>query len=188
MGVRGMTLREGDYVVGFDLCREGKTPLLISEFGFGKRGNIDDYRQQGRGGKGIITYKISGKTGHLVGLLMVDEDNDVMMITNNGTIIRVHAKDISIFGRTARGVTLMKASDENYIVSCAATTYDEGEETAMPEAVEADAGEEEDVSAVEEMIDENDDEAGGEEAGDGAEDTEAVSEEAEGAEAENSEE
>ena len=188
MGVRGMTLREGDYVVGFDLCREGKTPLLISEFGFGKRGNIDDYRQQGRGGKGIITYKISGKTGHLVGLLMVDEDNDVMMITNNGTIIRVHAKDISIFGRTARGVTLMKASDENYIVSCAATTYDEGEETAMPEAVEPDAGEEEDVSAVEEMIDENYDEVGGEEAGNGAEDTEAVSEEAEGAEAENLEE
>lgn len=133
MGVRGITLREDDYVIGFDLCRDGVTPLIVSEFGFGKRSYIDNYRKQGRGGKGIITYKMSDKTGHLVGLLMVNDDNDVMMITNNGTIIRVHAKDISIFGRTARGVTLMRASAENYIASCAATTFDEGEESVKPE-------------------------------------------------------
>ncbi len=144
MGVRGITLREGDYVVGVDVCREGLTPLLVSERGFGKRGNIEDYRVQGRGGKGIITYKISEKTGHLVGLLMVDDDNDLMMVTNGGMIIRVHVKDISIFGRATRGVTLMRASESSYIASCAATTYDEGEETAVPvepDGADAAAGE-----------------------------------------------
>ncbi|MBP5780004.1 MAG: DNA gyrase subunit A, partial [Clostridia bacterium] len=136
MGVKGMTLKENDYVIGFDVCSESATPLIISEFGFGKRGNVEDYRKQSRGGKGVITYKKTDKTGALVGLLMVTDDNDIMMITNNGTIIRVHAKDISIFGRTARGVTLMKASADNYITSCDATSYDEGEESAAPETIE----------------------------------------------------
>jgi DNA gyrase subunit A len=67
---------------------------------------------------------------------MVNDDNDVMMITSNGTIIRVHAKDISIFGRTARGVTLMKASGDNYITGCDVTSYDEGEESVSPVEVE----------------------------------------------------
>jgi DNA gyrase subunit A len=141
MGVRGITLKENDYVIGMDLCKEGKTPLLISEFGYGKRGRIDDYRLQGRGGKGIITYKISEKTGSLVSMLMVDDDNDVMIITSNGTIIRVHVKDISIFGRATRGVTLMRATADNYIADCAATTFDEGEESAVPET-DADAAQE----------------------------------------------
>ena len=136
MGVRGITLKENDYVIGFDVCTPENTPLIISEFGFGKRGNIDDYRKQSRGGKGIITYKKTDKTGALVGLLMVNDDNDVMMITSNGTIIRVHAKDISIFGRTARGVTLMKASGDNYITGCDVTSYDEGEESVSPVEVE----------------------------------------------------
>ena len=152
MGVKGMTLKENDYVIGFDVCSEGATPLIISEFGFGKRGNVEDYRKQSRGGKGVITYKKTDKTGALVGLLMVTDDNDIMMITNNGTIIRVHAKDISIFGRTARGVTLMKASADNYITSCDATSYDEGEESAAPETIEGedvipDVEVEEDLSA-----------------------------------------
>ena len=102
--------------------------IILDEY----RLKIEDYRKQSRGGKGIITYKRSEKTGALVGLLMVTDDNDVMMITNNGTIIRVHAKDISIFGRTARGVTLMKASGDNYITGCDVTSYDEGEESVSP--------------------------------------------------------
>ena len=153
MGVRGITLKENDYVIGMDLCKEGKTPLLISEFGFGKRGRIEDYRLQGRGGKGIITYKISEKTGSLVSMLMVDDDNDVMIITSNGTIIRVHVKDISIFGRATRGVTLMRATAENYIADCAATTFDEGEESAVPEN-DAGAGADAEAGADEEVTDE----------------------------------
>ena len=170
MGVRGITLKENDYVIGMDLCKEGKTPLLISELGYGKRGRIDDYRLQGRGGKGIITYKISEKTGSLVSMLMVDDDNDVMIITSNGTIIRVHVKDISIFGRATRGVTLMRATGDNYIADCAATTYDEGEESAVPEkGDEAEAAEDfaeelEEVNAEEaEEVTEEETEEGSEE-------------------------
>ena len=81
------------------------------------------------------------------------DDNDVMIITSNGTIIRVHVKDISIFGRATRGVTLMRATAENYIADCAATTFDEGEESAVPEN-DAGAGADAEAGADEEVTDE----------------------------------
>ena len=132
MGVRGMMLREGDCVVGMDLCEEGKKPLFISKYGFGKRSDLEDFRIQSRGGKGIIAYKIVSKTGDLVSMHMVDDNDDIMMITNNGTIIRVHVSDISVFGRSTSGVTLMKANENNYITGCAVTSY--AEEEAKGEA------------------------------------------------------
>ena len=131
IGVRGIALRADDYVVGMDICEDGYTPLLITERGFGKRTELEEYRSQNRGGKGLITYKISDKTGEIAGMMMVNDEHDVMLITNSGIIIRIHAKDINIIGRATRGVTLMRTSDTNYIVSCARTDYDEGEEAAV---------------------------------------------------------
>ena len=127
-----------------DICEDGYTPLLITERGFGKRTELDEYRSQNRGGKGLITYKISDKTGEIAGMMMVNDEHDVMLITNSGIIIRIHAKDINIIGRATRGVTLMRTSDTNYIVSCARTDYDEGEEAAVVEneEVPAEVGEE----------------------------------------------
>ena len=96
----------------------GKATLLaITENGFGKRTELDEYRVQKRGGRGVITYKITPKTGKLVGVRIATEDDDVMLITDSGTIIRINVKDISILGRSTQGVTLMRTNDGGKVVS-----------------------------------------------------------------------
>ena len=96
----------------------GKATLLaITENGFGKRTELDEYRVQIRGGKGVITYKITPKTGKLVGVRIASDDDDVMLITNAGTIIRLKVKEISVLGRSTQGVTLMRTSDGGKVVS-----------------------------------------------------------------------
>ena len=92
------------------------TLLAITENGFGKRTELDEYRVQTRGGKGVITYKITPKTGTIVGIRIVTESDDVMLITDKGTIIRISAKDISVLGRSTQGVTLMR-TNEGKVVS-----------------------------------------------------------------------
>ena len=90
----------------------GKATLLaITENGFGKRTELDEYRVQIRGGKGVITYKITPKTGKLVGARVATEDDDVMLITDTGTIIRLKVEEISVLGRATQGVTLMRTND-----------------------------------------------------------------------------
>ncbi len=150
IGVRGISLAEGDYVVGVDVCKHGDSMLLITEKGFGKRTCIDEYRTQGRGGKGLITYKLSEKTGCVAGMMFVDDDNDVMLITRSGTVIRLHASDINTIGRATRGVTLMRTNDENPIVGCSKTFREETENTELPEGMEAEAEETADVSEASE--------------------------------------
>jgi len=130
IGVKGITLREGDYVIGMDVCKPGVSILIVTEKGFGKRTDVDEYRAQTRGGKGLLTYKISEKTGELVGMMMVNDDNDIMMITSEGVIIRIHAEDINIIGRNTSGVRLMRTTDSNLIVSCAKT--DKEDEAVAP--------------------------------------------------------
>lgn len=148
IGVRGITLREGDYVVGVDVCDENASLLLISEKGFGKRTDISEYRVQSRGGKGLISYKVSEKTGNVAGMLFVDDDNDIMLITRTGVIIRLHAADINTIGRATRGVTLMKIREGNLIVGCAKTAREDDEETSLPsEEVSDEADEETDIAA-----------------------------------------
>ena len=96
----------------------GKATLLaITENGFGKRTELDEYRVQLRGGKGVITYKITSKTGKLVGVRIATDDEDVMLITDKGTIIRLKVKDISVLGRSTQGVTLMRTTDGGKVVS-----------------------------------------------------------------------
>lgn len=126
-GVRGIKLREGDYVVGMRVCRENADILTVSEKGFGKRTNVEEYKIQTRGGMGVLNYSISDKTGSVAGINMVDDNQDIMLITNDGTIIRMAAADISRFGRVTRGVTLMRFNDDVKIVGIALTEHEEAD-------------------------------------------------------------
>ena len=119
-GVLGIRLDEDDFVIGMEsiLADNKKATLLaITENGFGKRTELDEYRVQTRGGKGVITYKITPKTGNIVGIRVTNEDDDAMLITNSGTIIRIKVKDVSILGRATQGVTLMRTSENEKVVS-----------------------------------------------------------------------
>ena len=125
-GVIGIRLDDEDEVIGMEsIITGGKATLLtITENGFGKRTELDEYRVQIRGGKGVITYKITPKTGKLVGARIATEEDDVMLITDTGTIIRLEVKDISVLGRSTQGVTLMRTNDGGKVVSIETLTPD----------------------------------------------------------------
>ena len=112
-GVIGIRLDDEDSVIGMEpIVTGGKGALLaITENGFGKRTELDEYRVQNRGGRGVITYKITPKTGDIVGIKIVSGNEDVMMVTDTGTIIRINVDEISILGRSTQGVTLMRTND-----------------------------------------------------------------------------
>lgn len=118
-GVIGIRIDEDDEVIGMEsVISGGKATLLaITENGFGKRTELEEYRVQNRGGKGVITYKITPKTGKLVGVRIAVEGDDVMLVTNTGTIIRLKVDDISVLGRSTQGVTLMRTNDGGKVVS-----------------------------------------------------------------------
>ena len=128
-GVIGIRIDEDDEVIGMEsIIAGGKATLLaITENGFGKRTELDEYRVQIRGGKGVITYKVTQKTGKLVGARIATDDEDVMLITDKGTIIRLKVKDISVLGRSTQGVTLMRTTYGGKVVSM---------ETLTPEIAE----------------------------------------------------
>lgn len=127
-GVIGIKLDDDDFVIGMEsiISRENATLLAITENGFGKRTELDEYRVQTRGGKGILTYKITAKTGNIVGIRIATDDEDVMIITENGTIIRLEVKDINVLGRTTQGVTLMR-TNEGKVVSIETISPEEEE-------------------------------------------------------------
>ena len=127
-GVRGIKLEEGDYVVGISVCRDDGEVLVVSEQGFGKRTSLDEYKIQTRGGKGVTCYKISEKTGNVAGIHIVDDANDIMLITSEGVIIRMPAADINTFGRVTKGVTMMRLNEGVKIVGVALTEHAEEEE------------------------------------------------------------
>ena len=118
-GVIGIKLAEDDKVIGMESIISGAnaTLLAITENGFGKRTDLEEYRIQNRGGRGVITYKVTQKTGKLVGIRVTDDSNDIMMITDTGTIIRINVKDVSVLGRSTQGVTLMRTNDGGKVVS-----------------------------------------------------------------------
>lgn len=132
MGVRSMKLDEGDYVVDMAIARNGVEVLTISENGFGKRSDLVDYRLQSRAGKGIKAGTFNEKTGKLVNLKLIDPENDIMLIADNGIVIRVRAKEISKIGRDTMGVRVMKFKGDAKVV-CASESpssedIEEGEE------------------------------------------------------------
>ena len=125
-GVIGIKLNDGDNVIGMEPIIAGSkaTLLAITENGFGKRTELDEYRVQTRGGKGVITYKTTPKTGKIVGIRIATDDEDVMLITNTGTVIRLKVKNISVLGRATQGVTLMRTKDNCKVVSIETLTPD----------------------------------------------------------------
>ena len=129
-GVIGIRLDEDDEVIGMEsVISGGKSTLLaITENGFGKRTETDEYRVQIRGGKGVLTYKITPKTGKLVGVKITSGDEDVMLITDTGTIIRLKVNEISVLGRSTQGVTLMRTTDGGKVVSIELLESEELEE------------------------------------------------------------
>lgn len=128
-GVRGIRLKENDYVIGACIADDNAELLTVTENGYGKRTSIEEYKVQTRGGKGVFTYRITDKTGKLAGLSNVTDDNDIMLITSDGVLIRMHAKEISIFGRQTQGVRIMRLDDGVSLVSMTKTDYEEVEET-----------------------------------------------------------
>ena len=112
-GVIGMRLDDDDYIIGMEPIVAGSkaTLLAITENGFGKRTELEEYRVQNRGGRGVITYKITPKTGEIVGIRVVSGTEDVILITDTGTIIRLNSSEISVLGRSTQGVTLMRTND-----------------------------------------------------------------------------
>ncbi|MFZ5468113.1 MAG: DNA gyrase subunit A [Myxococcota bacterium] len=106
-GVKGITLEEGDYVVGADLVEKGTTILTVTENGYGKRTEEGEYRVQGRGGKGIIDIKTTERNGRVVGVAQVKDEDEVMLVTNGGMLIRMKVKEISVIGRNTQGVRLI---------------------------------------------------------------------------------
>jgi DNA gyrase subunit A len=115
-GVRGITLEDGDYVVGVAVVDDEKSLLTVTEFGMGKRTRFEDFRQmKHRGGKGVTCHKISEKTGKLAAIITVADDDDIMLITNEGTIIRTSVESINVYSRTASGVIVMRLSEDSYI-------------------------------------------------------------------------
>lgn len=120
MGVKGINLHKDDVVVGMEPVKNDNDYILaITENGFGKRTELEEYRPQNRGGKGVITYKTTSKTGHIIGIKIVNDNDDIMLITQTGIILRTHAKDISVLGRNTQGVTLMRTSEGGKVVSIA---------------------------------------------------------------------
>lgn len=115
MGVKAIDLKEEDQVVAMDLVEENKKLLVISEYGFGKRTPLEEYKTQKRGGKGLITYNIREKTGDIVSAKVIDDNDELLIISFTGTIIRLISKDISIMGRSTQGVTLMKMNDDRVV-------------------------------------------------------------------------
>ncbi len=124
-GVRGMALGDEDELVGMEILSPGATVLTVTERGYGKRTPLDDYRVQKRGGQGIITIRTSDRNGQVVGISQVVDDDEVMMITNGGKVLRCKVKSISTMGRATQGVRIMDLGDGEVLVSMARMADDD---------------------------------------------------------------
>ena len=168
-GVRGMTLGDGDYITGAAVVREDAMLLSITENGYGKLTPFDEYSRHGRGGKGIVCHAITEKTGLLCGIAAVSMEDDVMMITNEGTMIRTPVSDIRVCGRPSQGVIVMRLSEDAHVVNFAAVKDEEQaakdaekdaelivDETETAEITELTENEEE-IELLEIEVDETDD-------------------------------
>ncbi|MBR0103048.1 MAG: DNA gyrase subunit A [Selenomonadaceae bacterium] len=121
-GVKGIQLKRGDRVIGMDKLRRGAEVLTVSEEGIGKRTPAEEYRPQGRGGKGLINMKITEKTGEVVGIKVVTPDQELLLITTEGFVIRTSIDDIGLQGRNTQGVILMKTKEDDRVASLATVT------------------------------------------------------------------
>ncbi|MBQ1339984.1 MAG: DNA gyrase subunit A, partial [Ruminococcus sp.] len=145
-GVRAIKLREGDYVVGMARVRDGATLLTVTENGYGKRTDLESYRIQNRGGFGLTNYKVDNVRGHVCGIKIVDETDDVILVSSDGIIIRILASDVRVMGRIAKGVRVMKVNEGAQVVAFTRAEHDDNAETEKVEQLteeQAKAAEEE---------------------------------------------
>ena len=127
-GVRGINLADRDEVIGMQLVTQGSDLLIVSEKGMGKRTLISEFVTQNRGGKGVKCYKITEKTGNVVGIKAVDEDDEIMIINTEGIVIRMLISGISVLGRVTSGVKLINLKDGDLVASIAKVRDEEKEE------------------------------------------------------------
>ena len=132
-GVRAIKLRDGDYVVGMARVRAGASLLTVTENGYGKKTEIDSYRIQNRGGYGLTNYKVDEVRGHVCGIKIVDESDDVILASSDGIIIRILASDIRIMGRIAKGVRVMKVNEGAKVVAFTRADHDDEAQTEKVE-------------------------------------------------------
>ena len=156
-GVRSIKLDEDDQVISLAVIEDGAQVLTISENGYGKRSDPDTYRETSRGGKGVIAMGLNEKTGLLAAQLMVQEDEDILLITDDGTIIRTPVRDIRIAGRATQGVRLMRVAEDSRIVGVARAEAEEEDEPETPnetvESIEETDGENSESASVSETPD-----------------------------------
>ena len=133
-GVRGMRLSKGDMIVGMEVLSHGQTLFTITENGFGKRTSIDEYPVQKRGGLGVITIKTTERNGNVVAILLVEEDDDLMLMTDNGKLIRIPTRGVSVISRNTQGVKLIGMVQAEKVTSAArlAEKEDEVDESGEP--------------------------------------------------------
>ncbi len=146
VGVRGIRLREGDYVVGAGSTSAGNALLTITEKGYGKRTLCSEYAVKGRGGIGLKNYNVTEKTGNIAAVKIVTGDEDVLVITDDATIIRIGVDRISLLGRATQGVRIMRLAESSRVISIETTEKNSEEESELPEGEQA-----EDASAPEEI-------------------------------------
>ena len=126
-GVRAIKLEDDDEVVSMELVQPGEELLVVTEKGFGKRTPVEDYKIQARGGKGLLTYDKAKfkKTGRLVGSIVVDDEDEVLLINSEGIIIRIRADEVSKLGRATQGVKIMRTDEDIEIISIAKVIREE---------------------------------------------------------------
>jgi DNA gyrase subunit A len=134
-GVTGIRMDKGDYVVGMEILKKEGTLLTTTEHGYGKRTDTTEYRSQTRGGKGVMTIRVTEKNGAVVGITQITDDDDVMLISDQGKLIRMKAKDISVIGRATQGVRLIHMDPKEKLVSFAKVVTEEDEEIVASEPV-----------------------------------------------------
>ena len=133
VGVRGIRLREGDLVVGAGIAAEGSTLLSITENGYGKRTEVSEYSVQNRGGMGVKNYNVTEKTGLVADVKVVTGQEDLLVISNDGTMIRMDVGSISVLGRSTQGVRVMRLAGETKVISVATAEKDEADAEAEAE-------------------------------------------------------
>lgn len=153
-GVKAIKLRNNDYVVSMARVRDGASVLTVSEKGLGRRTSLDAYRIQRRGGFGMLNYKVSDEKGYVCGIKVVDENDDIIMISDNGIIIRFRAADVRIMGRYATGVKLMRINSENKVVAFTRAEHDDSAEITEIEQPSDEEIEEQNKAAQAEEINE----------------------------------
>ncbi|NOT56706.1 MAG: DNA gyrase subunit A, partial [Deltaproteobacteria bacterium] len=150
-GVKGITLEEGDAVVSLETINPGASLLTVSAKGYGKRSEIDEYRRQSRGGKGIITMRTTDKSGEVISVRQVTDDDHVMLVTDTGRIIRLRMAELRIIGRNTQGVRLVTTNSEERVVSLALLAEKEDDIVAEEATIVA-VAEEENSPTTEEDI------------------------------------